>query len=179
MIKIIRIPLCIFLASLLLSGCGTLSREEVMKEAKSTDLSKEVIDGMRLGMTFNSINQFNHFVPHPDNKQYNSSRNFDQYWNKQIITSVDRKTRDILQVSVLDDNNHSSTAKGIKNEMPIKQVISTYGKNFYKYEDKNQSIYQIGYVDLQHNVDLVFTYSNGKVKTINLNYAFDRLKWTK
>ncbi|MES9685817.1 hypothetical protein ABWK22_23510 [Gottfriedia acidiceleris] len=154
-----------------------MSREEVMLDSKSTDLSKEVIDGIRLGMPFNSINHSKHFVPHPDNKQYTSSRNFDQYWNEHVIISADRKTSVILQVGILDDNNHSSTAKGINNEMPIKKVISTYGRNYYKYDDKDQSIHQIGYVDLQHNIELIFTYSNGKVKTFNFKYAFDRLKW--
>ncbi|MET3195205.1 hypothetical protein [Bacillus sp. OAE603] len=180
MVKINRIVLCILLVALFLSGCSSASRVEVMKEVKTTDLSNENIDDIKLSMHFKDksfVDRYGQFEAHPDNKQY--TRNYDQYWNEDIIMSVERETGEILQVTTLQDNVHSSTDKGIRSGTTIKNVISTYGENYYKDEDQEQSIYVIGYVDQKKNLDLAFTHLNGKVISISLSYAFDRLKWEK
>ncbi|WP_142283059.1 hypothetical protein [Gottfriedia solisilvae] len=180
--KVNRIVLCVLMVNLLLSGCSSESREEVMKEVKSTDLSNENIQGIELGMSINDesfIENYGPFSALPDNKQYTSTRNYDQYWNEHIIMSVDRANSEILQIGTLDKNDNFSTVKGIKNGSTIEDVISTYGENYYKYEDKEQSINVIGYVDRQDNIDLAFTYINDEVISVSLSYAFERLKWKK
>ncbi|WP_192602452.1 hypothetical protein [Bacillus sp. OAE603] len=55
--------------------------------------------------------------------------------------SVERETGEILQVTTLQDNVHSSTDKGIRSGTTNKNVISIYGENYYKDEDQEQSIY--------------------------------------
>ncbi|MEB1808809.1 MAG: hypothetical protein LPK26_16220 [Bacillaceae bacterium] len=45
-------------------------------------------------------NKYGIFKPHPDNEHYANKRNYDQYWNKDIIMSVDRETKEILQVGI-------------------------------------------------------------------------------
>jgi hypothetical protein len=180
--KIHRINLLLFVILVIFSitGCEKVNREDAMKEVKSTDLSNENIDGNELGMVItdeNIIHKHGHFDPHPGNKHYAPKRNYDQYWNKQIIMSIDRVTQEILSISTLEDNNTTSSAKGIKLGASIDDVISTYGEDYYTYKDSEQTIYEIGYVDHQKNLMLSFIHFNNKVTGINFSYAFDRLNW--
>jgi len=91
--------------------------------------------------------------------------------------SVDRGAKEILQVGIMENNDTSSSAMGIKRGSLIEDVIKTYGENYFTYEDKEQAIYIIGYVDHQNNIKLSFVHFNDKVTGINIGYAFDRMKW--
>jgi hypothetical protein len=180
--KIHKICLLLFVILVIFSmtGCEKVNREDAIKEMKSTDLSNENIEGIELGMFIideNFIQKHGHFAPHPDNEYFAPMRNFDQYWNKQIIMSIDRVTQDILSISILEDNNTTSTTKGIKMGASIDDVITTYGEDYYKYKDSGQNFTEIGYVDHQKNLMLSFIYFNDKVTSIKFSYAFDRLNW--
>ncbi|MFV8829816.1 hypothetical protein [Alkalihalobacterium sp. APHAB7] len=173
--------MCIFtFMQLLLTGCSSETMEDVMREVKSTNLSNENIDDIRMGMSIidaSFANSYGDFEQHPANEHYASQRNYDQYWNKDIIMSVDRETKEILQVGILETNNRSSSELGIKRGSSIEEVIATYGENYFTYEDREQTIYIIGYVDTQNNLELSFRHFNGEVKGINFGYAFDKMSW--
>ena len=164
----------------LMTACSSEIMKDAMREVESTDLSNENIDDIKVGMSINDASfrmEHGNFEPHPDNEQYATQRNYDQYWNKDFIMSVDRDTKEILQVGVMENNNKSSSAMGIKRGSPIEEVITTYGENFFTYEDKEQVINLIGYVDHQNNLNLSFVHVDDKVTGINIGYAFDRMKW--
>lgn len=58
---------------------------------------------IRMGLSIineSFANKYGIFKPHPDNEHYANKRNYDQYWNKDIIMSVDRETKEILQVGI-------------------------------------------------------------------------------
>lgn len=117
------------------------------------------------------------FELHPDNEYYATQRDFDQYWNKDIIMGVDRDTKEVLQIGVMEDNDTSSSAMGIKRGSSIDDVTAIYGENYFTYEDSEQTIYLLGYVDHHKNLLLSFVHFEGKVTSIHLSYAFNRLKW--
>ncbi|WP_139364890.1 hypothetical protein [Sutcliffiella halmapala] len=174
--------LCLTVILTLTTACNTENMEDAMREVISTDLLSESIDDIKVSMSINDetlIRKHGQFEPHPDNEYYARKRNTDQYRNKDIILSVDRETKEILQVGVLEDNDTSSSAKGIKLGIPIEEVISAYGEDYFTFEDREQTIYIIGYVDHQNNLELSFVHFDGKVIGISFGYAFDRIKWGK
>ncbi|WP_332699474.1 hypothetical protein [Halalkalibacter lacteus] len=178
--KRIGILFCFTSILLLTAACSPENIEDAMREAKSTDLFNESIDDIKLGMSIADealITKHGNFELSPWNEEYTSQRNYDQYWNEQIIMSIDRETKEILQIGVLENNNTSSTKKGIRLGVPIDEVISAYGENYFVYNDREQTIYIIGYVDHQNNLELSFSHFDGEVQGISLGYAFDRMKW--
>jgi hypothetical protein len=163
-----------------LAGCVT--EEEAMREAASTDLSTEHIDGIKPGMIMTDadfIREYGHFEPDPANDYYAPRRDYDQYWNEDsmIGVSVDRSTMEVLSIVFLEDNNHSSTSKGITLGTPIDEVIAAYGEDYYTYTDREQTIYVIGYVDHENNFSIGFVHLNDKIVSVSFRYAFDRLNW--
>ncbi|MEC2072239.1 hypothetical protein [Alkalihalophilus marmarensis] len=162
------------------AACSKQMVEEAKKEVASTDLTDEHIDDMKVGMfiTDEAFLKQNRAVElYPENEHYADQRNYDQYWNEDFIWSVDRHTKEILQISILEENDMSASSKGIKRGSPIEDVITHYGENYYTYEDREQSIFMIGYVDHQNNLDLSFIHDEENVTGISLGYAFDRMKW--
>jgi hypothetical protein len=174
--------ICFTLILIFITACSSANMEDAMKEVEFTNLSNESIDDIKVGMSIKDESlkmEHGNFVPHPDNELYATQRNYDQYWNKDIIMSVDGKTKEILQVGVLDSNDTFSSSLGIKIGSPIEKVIKTYGENYFTYEDKEQAISIIGYVDHKNNLKLSFVHFDNKVKGINIGYAFNRMKWKK
>lgn len=171
---------CLTLILFLMTACSSEIMANAMREVESTDLSNEIIDDIKVGISINDESfrmEQRNFKPHPDNEQDATQRNYDQYWNKDIIMSVDRETKEILQVGAMENNDTSSSAMGIKKGSPIEEVITTYGENYFIYEDKEQAINIIGYVDHQNNLKLSFVHFDDKVTGINIGYAFDRMIW--
>ncbi len=163
-----------------MTACSTETMENAMSEVESTDLSNESIEDIKVGMSIDDksfIMKHGNFEPYPANEHYATQRNYDHYWNKDIIMSIDRETKEILQVGVLEGNNASSSAMGIKIGTSIDEVITIYGENYFTYEDKEQDIYIIGYVDQLNNLELSFVHFDEKVVGISTGYAFDRMKW--
>ncbi|MEN2465812.1 hypothetical protein [Ornithinibacillus sp. JPR2-1] len=171
---------CFTLFPILLMACSSETMEDVMREAESTDLSDESIDGIKVGMNIHDesfIMKHGNFQLHPDNQHYAAQRNYDQYWNKEIMVSVNRETEEILQVGIMENNNTSSSERGIKRGSSVNELIETYGENYFTYEDKEQSISIIGYVDHPNNLQLTFVYFDDQITGVNLGYAFDKMKW--
>ncbi|WP_026675254.1 hypothetical protein [Alkalihalobacterium bogoriense] len=171
---------CFTLIMLLMMACNSNTMEDVMREVESTDLSNESIDGIKVGMSINDksfIAKNGNFELYPDNEHYATRRNYDQYWNQDFIMGVDRETKEILQVGVLEENKTSSSAMGIKIGAFIDEVKVLYGENYYNFEDKDQGIYIIGYIDHQNNVNLSFVHIDNKVIGMSIGYAFDRMEW--
>ncbi|MCT8138528.1 hypothetical protein H1D32_12730 [Anaerobacillus sp. CMMVII] len=179
----IQTKIAVILFSLFISiftGCETHTREDAIIEVGSTNLSNENIDGIKLGMVItenNFINYHGQFEPHPDNEYYAPKRNYDQYWNKQVIVAIDRVTKEILQIAVLEGNSTSSTEKGIRLAVPINEVITAYGEDYFTFENRGQTNDEIGYYDHVNNVVISFIHNSDEVIGISLSYAFDRLKW--
>ena len=180
--KQIGLSLCFIMIFLVATACSLEESEDAMKKVKSTDLSNERIADIKLGISIideKFITQHGRFEPYPANNHYASQRNYDQYWNEQIILGVDRETKETLEVGVLKGNDTSSSVKGIKLGGPIDDVISAYGENFYTFKDREQGLFKIGYVDHQKNLNLVFLHYDGKVTGINFGYTFDIMEWEK
>ena len=175
------ILLSFILLLFIMTGCSSEPREDVMREVRSTDLTSESIENIMVGMKRNieSLHEKLEILKaHPDNDFYSANRNFDQYYlNDDILISVDRETEEILQISILENNYTSESARGINLGSTIEKVILTYGENYYTFEDKDQSIYEIGFIDHTNNLDLSFRHFEGEVKGISLGYAFDKIKW--
>lgn len=170
----ITFSFAILLIIFCLSGCGTENREKAMKEVNPTDLSNEHIDGIKLGTL---LEENGRFEPHPDNEYYAPKRNHDQYWNERVILSVAKENGEILSISTLEGNNTDSTEKGIKVGTSIDDVIKLTEKNTTHTLTKEQTIYEIGYVDHRNNYKLSFYHFDNKVTSIDLSYAFYKLQW--
>ncbi|MDY7224184.1 hypothetical protein [Halalkalibacterium halodurans] len=170
----------ILVALLTLSGCEVEQQEDAMKEALSTDLSDEHIDAIKPGMVLSDaefIQEHGHFTVHPDNDDVPPdapNENYQLYWNKQILLWVDKETKEILSISPLEDNNRSATSKGITIGTPIDEVFASYGEDYYTYTDREQDIYEIGYVDHDQNLNMSFYHLHDKVVHIHFSYAFDQ-----
>jgi len=155
---------------------------EHLRESDSTNLSGEAIDGIELGMSISDgtfQQRYGRLEPDPDNQYYSAQgRQYDQYWLNGILLGIDRETKEILSLSIIN-NKSSYTGDRIMLGDPIEKVISEYGERYYTHQDTEQSIYTIGYVDHANNLHLSFVHSNNKVTGISLSYAFDRLVWEK
>lgn len=171
----------LLLVLLIIFGCSSVDIDAIKKDVKSTDLSNENIDGILLGIPINAetfIEKYGVFTVHPDNDYFSSRRNYDQYWNHKLVLDIDRNNSEILMISVLEDNDESKSSKGIRVGNSITAFIEAYGENYFVYEDKEQTIYQIGYVDHENNLFLSFTLLDDKVTNIGFGYAFtNRRKW--
>ncbi|ADC50047.1 hypothetical protein BpOF4_09960 [Alkalihalophilus pseudofirmus OF4] len=162
------------------AACSNQTMEEAKKEVASTDLTDEHIDGMKVGMFITDeafLKQNRAVEPYPANDHYANQRNYDQYWNEDFIWSVDRQTMEVLQIRILEENDTSASSKAIKRGSPIEDIITRYGEHYYTYEDHEQSIFMIGYVDHQNNLDLSFIHDEENVTGFSLGYDFDRMKW--
>ncbi|QKS72803.1 hypothetical protein FLK61_40040 [Paenalkalicoccus suaedae] len=96
-----------FALLLLIVACSTETQEELMREAPSTELTIEHIEGNYVGARFDEETfraDFDSFTLHPDNEYYAPRRNYDQYWNDDLLLSIDQSTKIVLQVSVLENS---------------------------------------------------------------------------
>lgn len=171
---------CFTLLIFLMTACSSKTMEDAMRKVESTDLSNESIDDIKVGMSIidkSFLTKYGNVEPHPDNEHFAIRRNYDQHWNRDFIVSVDRETNEILQLGVLEENNTSSSAMGIKRDSSIDEVKAIYGENYFTYEDKGQGMNIIGYVDHENNLELSFVHFDGKVTGMSLGYAFDRMRW--
>ncbi|NLP50085.1 hypothetical protein [Bacillus sp. RO1] len=171
----------VVLIMLFLTACNSPNEiTEYMREVDSTNLSGEAVDGIELGMKISNetfIKSYGRAEQDPDNHQYSEQgRQYDQYWLKGLWLGIYRETKEILSLSIID-NKTSYVGDRIVLGDSIEKVISEYGEFYYTYQDLEQSIYIIGYVDHSNNLHLSFTHSKGKVSGINLSYAFDKLLW--
>ncbi|WP_409297908.1 hypothetical protein V1498_07400 [Peribacillus sp. SCS-26] len=172
-----RLLLLILLVFFSVTGCNYIEHEEAMKKVKSTDLSSESIGGIKIGVYMKDVELLhagNPFKPRPENDEY--ERNYDQYYNKYFELGIHKPSSEILYVST-GENKKYSTKKGIKVGASIEEVKKAYGQDYFIYTDREQKIYEIGYVDRENNIELHFTYLNKKVDGIYLGYAFNRIIW--
>ncbi|WP_226683253.1 hypothetical protein [Sutcliffiella horikoshii] len=153
-----------------------------MREVESTNLSGETIDGIELGMDISNETfqqKYGRAKPDPDNQHYSAQgRKYDQYWINGLLLGVDRETNEILSIGRI--SNHPSSAENrVELGDSMEKVILEYGDHFYTYNDSQQSISVIGYVDHSNNLHLSINHSENRVIGISLSYAFDRLLWEK
>lgn len=166
---------------LLTTACNAPNEiNENMSKVDSTSLSGEAIDGIQLGKSISDesfIKSYGRAEPAPDNLHYSAQgRQYDQYWLNELLLGIDRETKEILSLSIID-NKSSYTGDRVILGDSIEKVISEYGEHYYTYQDSEQSISIIGYVDHANNLHLSFVHSKDRVTGITLSYAFDRLVW--
>lgn len=176
----IYLLLLILIVFLVVTGCGNyVSREEAVKEVKSTDLSNENIDGIMLGMVITEdefIEEHGQFLVHPDNDDRTSNapeKHYDLYWNEELIIRVDNETRKILMVAPLENNTIASTMNGVTIGTSLEDVIDLYGEDYYEYKDSGQTLNEVGYVDHDNNIRISFIHYDDKVAHISIGYIVD------
>ncbi|TFD94536.1 hypothetical protein [Jeotgalibacillus sp. R-1-5s-1] len=163
---------------LLLTGCFEDAGSEGKGETIHTTLQQEGYPGVELGVVLEAelVGQLN-LQEHPDNQYYVQSRRFDQWWNESVIVSVDRESKEIIQITIIGKDEELKTAKGIHITDSRDAVLEAYGNEPNRSYDREQGIEVLSYVDEQLDRKLVFTIIEDQVAAISHEYAAERLIW--
>ncbi len=136
---------------------------------KSTDLSKENINGIYLGESINNDNVRDKYgyinKLSRDNVEYNY-----YYLDKKIEVATEKYDDKIIRFVINDKN--ISTEKNIKINDKKNKIISLYGKNYYKRVEQGTNI--MGYVDKENKTSLEFWMYDDKVVFFRLDYNYMR-----
>lgn len=130
---------------------------------KTTDLSKENIEGLLLKDDLNSEE-----ITKKYGKKTEQSRNvtgFNYFELKKGIEIAVNEKGHITRFSITDNN--LETAKGMKIGDNKEDVIKAYGKNHYFRSEQGVDI--IGYVDKERNTSIEFWLFNDKVEFYKLD----------
>ena len=130
---------------------------------KTTDLSKENIEGLFLNDNFNREEITKNY-----GKKTEQSRNvtgYDYFELKKGIEIVVNEKGNIKRFIITDNN--LETVKGIKIGDNKEDVIKAYGKNHYFRSEQGADI--IGYVDKERNTSIEFWLFNDKVEFYKLD----------
>ncbi|MFD2442500.1 hypothetical protein ACFSO7_00575 [Bacillus sp. CGMCC 1.16607] len=133
------------------------------KFTKTTDLSKENIEGLFLNDKFN-----NEEILQKYGKRVEQSRNvtdYDYFDLKPGIEIAVNKTGEITRFIV--SNGNVETAEGLKIGDEKKDVIRAYGNNQYVRAEQGAEI--IGYVDKKREISIEFWLFNDKVNLYKLD----------
>ncbi len=164
--------LLMFTIIFVLVACENPTREETMKQVKTTDLANESIAGINLGDHLPD-----QFEEDPDNEYYRTKRNYDLYKTENIFVNIERSTGEIVSILPHEKNLVAKTARGIGIGDTLSEIKAAYGEIYYEYTDRTQGSYEIGYIDHERNIALTFYIFSEKVTAIALWYAFDRFVW--
>lgn len=134
---------------------------------KSTDLSKENINGIYLGDSINNENVKSKYGNINKLSQDNEKYNY-YYLNEQIEIATEKDDNKIKRFVVNDKN--IETHKNIKINNHKDKIIKVYGKNYYKRVEQGTDI--IGYVDKKNNISIEFWMVEDKVRFFRLDYDY-------
>ncbi len=152
-----------------ITGCNNVSLEEAMKNVESTNLLNENISGIKLGMVITDdefIKEHGRFNSYPYDDE--DELPYELLWNDKLLIRALKESGEINLIAPEEKNMSASTEKGVKIGTPLENVIEVYGSNYYTYEDNDQGLHEIGYVDHEHNISLSFVHFYGKVTNISL-----------
>lgn len=132
--------------------------------SSNTDLGKENVDGLTLQNEVHSENIFKKY-----GKITEQSRDVEGYDYFKLTDGIEiavNKNGNITRFIVTDRN--LETARGIRIGDSKKDIIKTYGENYYTRTEQGTNI--IGYVDKKRNITLEFWLSDNKVNFYRLDY---------
>ena len=134
---------------------------------KSTDLSKENIDGIYLSESINNDNVKSKYGYINKLSQDNDGYNY-YYLNEKIEVATEKYDDKIIRFVVKDKNISSN--KDIKIGDDKYKIIKSYGKNYYKRVEQGINI--LGYVDRKNNTSLEFWMYDDKIMFFRLDYNY-------
>lgn len=135
--------------------------------SKSTDLSKENINGIYLGESINNDNVKSKYGYINKLSQDNDKYNY-YYLNEKIEVATEKYDDKIIRF-VIDDKNISSN-KDIKIGDDKEKIIKSYGKTYYKRLEQGTNI--LGYVDRKNKTSLEFWMYDDKIMFFRLDYNY-------
>ncbi len=149
-----------FIFLLVVTSCSR-ERSYYFKNAKSTNLANENIEGIKLDeeMDGKFIEKNGEPVKHMESDEYT------YYRVKKNIIAIDKKNHKITRI--MFSSKTTETSNGIKLDDPIKKAIKEYGDNYYKRVEQGTDI--IGYVDQEKGWTLEFWHDNKNISNIRLD----------
>lgn len=160
----------IFVLSLILLiavGCDPSStpRDDYYATTKSTDLSEENIKQIHIGSDkFNVTKVFGkptsiEVVSQPKSEYY-------AYGESKDNSGIEFKLINNKVESYLLYSSKYKTVKGVAVGSSKKDVLSSYGENYYKRNDTGEKVF--GYFDKNNNINIEFDIRNNEVIGIHL-----------
>lgn len=134
---------------------------------KSTDLSKENINGIHLGESIN--NEYIRDKYGYINKLSRDNVKYKYYFLDEKNEVVTEKYDDKI-IRFIINNKNTPTEKNIKIGDNKEEIISLYGKSYYKRIEQGTDI--LGYVDRKNKTSLEFWMYNDKVVFFRLDYNY-------
>jgi hypothetical protein len=141
------IPISIF-------GSGLIDKYSYYR-SESIDLSKESINGVKIGEDFKEIKEN---ITDLDDKS-------DDWFTYKKSTNVRVDKKNMVD-SVYSESNNVNTQKQINLNSSRKEIASAYGDKYYKREEQGFKIK--GYPDKKLKINLEFWYLNSKLEKILL-----------
>ncbi|MBU3075019.1 hypothetical protein [Clostridium estertheticum] len=170
--KIIIIAL-LLISCIIFGAYEYFQRSSSFRFAKTTTLSQEGIDGIKM---YESIDSKNFVQKHGTNLKRIDNTVFDCYKLSNGLEIATNKQRQIIRVVInTETNSNIKTSKGIRLGSSIDDVIIAYGTNYYKRtEEQIPSSPVIGYVDHQRKVTIEFW--NVKNKVVEIRYDINSME---
>ncbi|MBU3173531.1 hypothetical protein [Clostridium estertheticum] len=170
--KIIIIAL-LLISCIIFGAYEYFQRSSSFRFAKTTTLSQEGIDGIKM---YESIDSKNFVQKHGTNLKRIDNTVFDYYKLSNGLEIATNKQRQIIRVVInTETNSNIKTSKGIRLGSSIDDVIIAYGTNYYKRtEEQIPSSPVIGYVDHQRKVIIEFW--NVKNKVVEIRYDINSME---
>ncbi|MCB2358116.1 hypothetical protein [Clostridium estertheticum] len=170
--KIIIIVL-LLISCIIFGAYEYFQRSSSFRFAKTTTLSQEGIDGIKM---YESIDSKNFIKKHGTNLKRIDNTVFDYYKLSDGLKIATNKQRQIIRVVInTETNSNIKTSKGIRLGSSIDDVIIAYGTNYYKRtEEQIPSSPVIGYVDHQRKVTIEFW--NVKNKVVEIRYDINSME---
>lgn len=147
--------------------CLSFSRNYHHFFSKSTNLSKENVNGIYLGESINNDNVKSKYGYINKLSQDNDGYNY-YYLNEKIEVATEKYDDKIIRFVVNDKNIFSN--KGIKIGDDKDKIIKSYGKNYYKRVEQGTNI--LGYVDKKNKTSLEFWMYDDKIIFFRLDYNY-------
>ncbi|WP_413382068.1 hypothetical protein [Alkalihalobacillus sp. 1P02AB] len=176
-VKIILIRLMLFML-ISMTACSYEESKRNRENVESTPLEHEKIDELTVGEDFQDLNKDieSPYKVHPDNTYFSEYRNYDQYWNEDLMLAVERESGEVLSILMLENNRVSKVLSGLKIGDSIDEITNFYGKSYYDFKDREQAIYIYGYVDHDNGLELAFIHNQKWITGISLS-LYDKLEW--
>ena len=165
----------IIIIFLLLISCVIFGATQFFKRSnsfrftKTTDLSRENINGVQL---YDDIYSNDFIKKYGTNFKRLDNDLFDYYKLNNDLVIATNKNRQIIRITTVYNqaNTTLKTSKGINLENFIDDIIKAYGENYYMRIDDSKGMV-IGYVDRKKKATLEFFYSQNKVTQIQYDIS--------
>lgn len=173
--KIFKIIIIILLliSCIIFGGYEYFNRSSSFRFTKTTALSQENIDGIKI---YESIDSKEFIQKYGTNLKRIDNDLFDYYKLSDGLEIATNKQRQIIRVVInTETNSNIKTSKSIGLGSSIDDVINAYGTNYYKRTEEQMPWSPvIGYVDHERKVTIEFW--NVKNKVVEIRYDIDSMQ---